>query len=134
MHFLILLIPIVLYAIGGQAALTLTVPITALLSVHSVAAAGGIIEGMSVAQKVEAVRLLITVADDAVKRGKQLAPLHHAILAKLQAGIAKLKVDAAMPHGGITAQHVGGPIGWGRVPVVFVYDPGHFTARPSSGK
>ena len=120
MHFLIALIPIVLYAIGGQAALTLTAPVTALLAVHSLESAGVIIEGMSVAQKIEAVRLLIIVAQDAAKQGKRLAPLHRAIH---QALIAKLKADARLPHGDVIAHHIGGPIGWGRTPIVFIYEP-----------
>jgi hypothetical protein len=60
---------------------------------------------------------------------QQLAPLRQAILAKLQADIAKLKADAALRqhsgvgayHGDVVAHPVGGPIGWGRAPVVFVY-------------
>ena len=125
MHFLIVLVPILLTALGGQTAATLlTVPLTALLSAHSLAAAGTIVEGMSIAQKLEAVNLLLGVAKNARNAHQRLAPLHEAILAKLQADIARAKASAALPqHGGVVAHHVGGPIGWGRAPIVFVYEP-----------
>jgi hypothetical protein len=121
-HFLIAMVPILLTALGGQTAATLlTVPLTALLSAPSLTAAGTIVEGMSIAQKLEAINLLLTVAKDARNAHQRLAPLHQAILAKLQADIARAK---ALPqHGEVVAHHIGGPIGWGRTPIVFVYEP-----------
>jgi len=122
---LIAAVPILLSILGGQTAVgLLTVPITALLSVHSLAAAGTIVEGMSIAQKLEAINLLITVAKDARDTHQRFAPLHEAILARLQADIARAKAASALPqHGGVVARHVGGPIGWGRAPIEFIYEP-----------
>ena len=112
------IIPLLLAFLGGQAAATLlTVPITALLAAHSLAGAGVIVGGMSLAQKIEAVRLLVVVGQDAVKIHKDLAPLR-AIL------IAKIREDLAKPdRGRIVAVVNGGPGGWGREPVTFVYQP-----------
>lgn len=122
MHVLIALVPILLAALGGQTAATLlTVPVTALLSVHSLAAAGTIVEGMSIAQKLEAVNLLIGIAKNAHNAHQRLAPLHEAVLARLQADVARER--GRTYHGGIVAQYVGGPAGWGRAPIVFVYEP-----------
>lgn len=137
MHFLIALVPILLTALGGQTAATLlTVPATALLSVHSLAAAGTIVEGMSLAQKLEAVNLLISAARNARNAHQRLQPLHEAILAKLQADIAKARADVMLRHdrlysGEVVAHHVGGPLGFGRTPIIFVYDPeaGHVPHR-----
>jgi hypothetical protein len=130
LHFLIVLIPILLTALGGQTAATLlTVPLTALLSVHSLAAAGTIVEGMSIAQKLEAVNLLLGVAKNARDAHQRLAPLHQAILAKLQDDIARARTATLEDFGknvqaGVVAQHVGGPLGWGRTPIVYVWHPG----------
>lgn len=114
------LIALALTIIGGAGmSAALSAPVVALLGVHSLAAAGGIIGGLSTVQKIYTASLLIKVANTAVQTGQRLAPLHEAIIAKLQA-------DAAMPYSGtVVVQPVGGPIGWGRASVVFVYIPGH---------
>jgi hypothetical protein len=37
--------------------------------------------------------------------------------------LAKIKADAKLPHGNMVSAVNGGPLGWGRPPVVLVYRP-----------
>ena len=119
------LIALALTIIGGAGmSAALSAPVLALLGVHSLAAAGGVITGLSTVQKIYAASLLVQVASKAVQTGQRLQPLQEAILAKLQDDIARAKASAALPqHGGMVAHHVGGPMGWGRAPVTFYYEP-----------
>jgi hypothetical protein len=125
------LVALALTIVGGAGmSAALSAPVVALLGVHSVAAAGGIITGLSTVQKIYAVGLMAQVAQKAVQAGQRLQPLHEAILAKLQADIARARTATADDFGknvraGVVAHHVGGPIGWGRAPIVFVYNPGN---------
>jgi hypothetical protein len=94
---------------------TLTVPITALLAVHSAGEAGVIIGGMSLAQKIEALRLLVSAGRDAARIHQQLAPIRAMLVAKIRADLAK-------PYQGqVVAVVHGGPNVWGQPPVTFVY-------------
>jgi hypothetical protein len=128
------LVALALTVVGGAGmSAALSAPILALVGVHSIGAAGGIIAGLSTVQKIYAVGLLAQVAQKAVQTGQRLQPLHEAILAKLQDDVANVNVmsiSSPLQYGrenrhSVEAHHVGGPLGWGRAPVVFVYNPEH---------
>jgi hypothetical protein len=124
------LIAIALTIVGGAGmSAALSAPILALVGVHSLGAAGGIIGGLSTIQKIYAANLLLKGVSEAAKVGKQLHPVHAAILAKLQKDIAAAHTKNfgtgrnLLRVGTIEARHINGPLGWGRTPIVFVYTP-----------
>jgi hypothetical protein len=88
MHFLLLALPLIMALMGAP---SLTAPVAALLAVHSLSAAGPIIAGFTLEQKVQAAELLFSVAKDAIKNGKKLHPVHQAILARLKEDIKRHK-------------------------------------------
>jgi hypothetical protein len=118
-HVLIALVPILLAALGGSSALTLTVPVTALLTVKSASAAGAILAGMSTAQKIEAVNLLLQRAPHIIKVLKRVDP----VIGQIVDDIRARRLSAPQYNGKIVAVVHGGPGGWGRAPVTFVYQP-----------
>ena len=120
MHVLVLLVPVLLAYLGGNAALTLTVPVTALLSVKSAAGAGAILAGMSTAQKIEAVNLLLQRAPHIIKVLKRVDP----VIGQIVGDIRARRLSAPQYHGRIIAVVNGPPNTFGvGAPVSFVYQP-----------
>jgi hypothetical protein len=107
---------ILLAVIGGKVALALLPVATGLLAAHSIGAVGVVLSTMTVAEKIAAVELAIQKAPNVIRLFQDLDPVMRAIIDDVRARRA-----TSSSTGRIVAVVHGGPGGWGRAPVHFVY-------------
>jgi hypothetical protein len=107
---------ILLAVIGGKVALALLPVATGLLAAHSIGAVGVVLSTMTVAEKIAAVELAIEKAPNVIRLFQDLDPVMRAIVDDV-----RTRQAISSSKGRIVAVVHGGPGGWGREPVSFVY-------------
>jgi hypothetical protein len=119
---------ILLAVIGGKAALALLPVVVGLTAAHSAGAVGAVLGAMTIAQKIAAVELAIQKAPEVLSILQNLDPVVQDIVAGAQSDAQLLHTRFSHSHpttklqaGQIVAVIHGGPTGWGRAPVHFVY-------------